>query len=155
MQGDAEVVARLNELLGHELAASETYLVQGNMLADWGYRKLAERIRHESDDERGHAEKLVERILFLQGTVDLTTRPRLALGSSPREMFEGALTYERDVARLLNQMIEECRAKLDAGTRVVLDQLLTDTEMDHILWLETQLRLMDQLGETAYLSEQM
>ncbi len=155
MKGDPDVVKRLNHLLGHELASSELYLAQSRVLDDQGYKKIAARLRHESDDERTHAEKLMERIVYLEGTIDLSQRPNLSILSDAKSMFEADLSYELDVRRLLNETIELSTGKLDAGTRMVLDELLKDTEMDHINWLESQLKMIGDIGIQKYLAEQM
>lgn len=155
MRADQDFLDKLNELLGHELASSELYLAQSWILKDLGYEKLYARFRHESDDERAHAEKLMERILYLGGTIDVTQRPPLQIGAAPLEMFEKDLEYELDVARMLNELIAMSDRKLDAGTRLILDELLNDTEMDHILWLESQLRAIKDIGLPRFLAEQV
>lgn len=155
MRASTDLLNRLNELLGHELASSELYLAQSWVLKDQGYEKIATRLRHESDDERSHAEKLIERILYLGGQPDLTKRPALEIGTEVHEMLKNDLSYEIDIARMLNEIIAMCHAALDAGTRTVLDQLLFDTEMDHIVWLESQLRNVKDMGIENYLAGQI
>lgn len=155
MKGDAQLIDHLNELLAHELGSSELYLAQSQFLRDWGYEKLYARIRHESDDERGHAERLIERIIFLEGTPKMFTRPPMELGSSPKEMLELDLQYEKDIAKTLNDIIAEASTKLDAVTRQILDDLLKDTEEDHIHWLESQLKLIEHVGLEKFLAEQI
>lgn len=155
MQGNPKVISMLNALLAGELSSMDLYLLQGRMLENWGYKKLQERLIHESNDERGHSDALIARILFLDGKPDITARLPLIAGSSPKEMFENDLQYERDVARALNAGIALCDAEGDGGTRALLEKLLVDTESDHIFWLESQLRLMDALGVERYLAEQL
>lgn len=155
MQGNQEIITHLNTILTHELSAIDQYLVQAYMLEDWGYKKLHERIAHETDDERQHVGKLIQRILFLDGVPDVASRVALRIGSNPREMIESDLELEVTVARLLNEAMALCRDKGDNGTRAMLESLLIDTESDHSLWFETQLRLMKDLGQEAYLAEQM
>jgi bacterioferritin len=155
MKGHPEILARLNELFVYDLGAMELYLIQARLLQDWGYVRLHERIRHEADDEREHVEALIERIVFLGGVPDLSKRPLLTVGGSPKEMLEADLALELGVAKNLNEAIAICHREKDDGTRLVLEKLLHDTEMDHINWLETQLRLIQQLGIEAYLAEQI
>jgi bacterioferritin len=155
MKGNPSVIAMLNTRLAAELSSMDLYLLQGRMLHDWGYGKLSERLVHESGDERQHADLLIQRILFLEGVPDMTKRLNLTVGTNPEEMFKGDLQYEYEVANGLNEGIALCEQARDSGTRKVLQQLLSDTEDDHILWLETQLRLIASLGLQAYLAEQL
>lgn len=153
MKGSKKVIRSLNALLTHELTAIDQYLVQSRMLENWGYRKLHERIAHETDDERGHAEKLVHRILFLEGQPEVGARARLRIGSDPKEILENDLACEIEVARGLSDAIALCRKKGDNGTRELLEELLNDTERDHIFWLESQLERIEQVGLKSYLAE--
>jgi len=155
MKGNPTIIAMLNTRLAAELSSMDLYLLQGRMLHDWGYTKLAERLVHESGDEREHADLLIQRILFLEGVPDLGNRLNLAVGTNPEEMFKGDLQYEYEVANGLNEGIALCEQLQDSGTRKVLQQLLSDTEDDHILWLETQLRLISSLGSKGYLAQQL
>ena len=153
MKGSKEVVKCLNALLTNELTAIDQYLVQSRMLENWGYGKLHERISHESDDERGHAAKLIERILFLDGEPDVAARAKLRIGSDPKQMLENDLDFELEVARSLNDAIALCRDEGDNGTREMLEELLNDTERDHVFWFESQLKLIDEVGLKNYLTE--
>lgn len=154
MQGDSEIIECLNALLTKELTAIDQYFVQARMLEDWGFNRLHERIGHESDDERGHADKLVKRILFLEGQPDVASRAPLKIGSDPREMLANDLEYELEVSRALNEAIALCRTKGDNGTRELLEELLRDTEDDHIFWFQQQLGLIETIGLKEYLQEQ-
>ncbi len=153
MEGNRDVIDRLNTLLATELTAIDQYFVQSRMLEDWGYTKLHERISHESDDERGHADRLIQRILFLEGQPDVGSRAPLSIGADPKEMLANDLAMELEVAKGLNDAIALCREKADNATREMLEELLRDTEMDHILWFETQLRLIEEVGLQGYLAE--
>jgi bacterioferritin len=155
MKGNREIIDCLNALLANELSAVDQYLVQAHMLQDWGFTKLHERIGHETDDERGHVARLVKRILFLEGQPDVGSRTELRIGSAPREMLANDLEFEVDVARTLNDAIALCRKKGDNGTREMLEELLHDTEDDHIFWLQQQLALIEKLGLKRYLQEQL
>lgn len=155
MKGNSAVVDMLNVRLAAELSSMDLYLLQGRMLQDWGYNKLAERLVHESGDERQHADLLIQRILFLGGTPDVFKRLPLQVGGSPKEMLVNDLEYELEIATALNQGIELCDQSRDNGTRQVLVELLKETEDDHIFWLESQLHLIDSLGLQVYLAQQL
>ncbi len=155
MKGSKEVIRNLNALLTNELTAIDQYLVQSRMLENWGYQKLYERISHESDDERGHSAKLVQRILFLEGQPEVAARARLRIGANPKEILENDLALELEVAQALNDAIAVCRDEGDNGTRELLEELLNDTERDHIFWFESQLKLIDEVGLKNYLAERI
>lgn len=155
MKGNGEIIDCLNALLTKELTAIDQYFVQARMLEDWGFTKLYERIGHEADDERGHADRLVKHILFLDGQPDVGSRAALEIGSNPSEILANDLEYELEVARALNEAIALCRKHGDNGTREMLEELLRDTEGDHIFWLEQQLSLIEKVGLKNYLSEQL
>ena len=155
MKGNRDIIDCLNALLTRELSAVDQYLVQAHMLEDWGFTKLQERIGHETDDERGHVDRLVKRILFLEGQPDVASRVKLKIGSDPQAMLANDLELELEVAQGLNEAIALCRKHGDNGTREILKGLLLDTENDHIFWLQQQLSLVDRLGLKKYLQEQL
>jgi bacterioferritin len=153
MKTTAAVAERLHELMLYDLLASEVYFIQAALFRNWGYSRLAEHLAHEAEHERLHAKKQLDRLLYLGVPVELGKRPTASVGGSPRECLSVGLEMERAVAAKLNQLCAACREGNDAGTRTLADELLEETEMDHILWLETQLRLIEQLGEQRYLAE--
>jgi bacterioferritin len=155
MQGKENVIAGLNSLLAYELAAMDQYFVHSQMYLDWGLNKLYERINHEFDDEKGHATKLIERMLFLGGTPDMQTRTGLLIGKEVPDMLESDLRVEYEVAAKLKEVIAVCEKEHDFVTRDMLMILLDDTEMDHAYWLEQQLGLIKRLGLPNYLQSQM
>lgn len=155
MKGNQQVIAALNELLANELAAMDQYFIHSRMYHDWGLHKLFERIDHEFDDEKGHASKLIERILFLEGTPDLKNRDAIHVGSDVPAMLQNDLNVEYTVAKLLKQTMALCEKEQDYVSRDMLQQLLDDTENDHAHWLEQQLRLIKMLGLSNYLQSQM
>ncbi|WP_137166900.1 bacterioferritin [Salinimonas lutimaris] len=155
MKGNTKIIAGLNELLGYELAAMDQYFIHSQMYLDWGLTKLYERIDHEFDDERGHATKLIERMLFLEGTPDMQTRTGFKVGSDVASMLESDLRVEYEVDAKLKEVIALCEAEEDFVTRDMLVVLLDDTENDHARWLEQQLRLIKMLGLPNYLQSQM
>jgi bacterioferritin len=155
MKGKASIIDTLNALLAAELTAMDVYLLYSAMCADWGYSKLAARLAHEFDDEKGHACRIIDRILFLEGAPNMAKRDAFDAGKDVRTMLEIALGLEHENARCLNAGIAQAVAESDNATREMLAGMLRDTEEDHILWLETQLRLIDRVGIENYLQEQM
>jgi bacterioferritin len=155
MQGSQKVIDGLNTLLGYELAAMDQYFVHSQMYLDWGLNKLYERINHEFDDEKGHATKLIERMLFLGGTPDMKTRTGLLIGDEVPNMLESDLRVEYEVADKLKEVIAISELEQDYVTRDMLLVLLDDTEMDHAHWLEQQIGLIKRLGLANYLQSQM
>ncbi|QCZ93450.1 bacterioferritin [Salinimonas iocasae] len=155
MKGNAKIVSALNELLAYELAAMDQYFIHSQMYLDWGLNKLYERIDHEFDDERGHATKLIERMLFLEGTPDMQTRTGFKVGKEVPEMLESDLRVEYEVDAKLREVIAMCEKESDFVTRDMLIELLDDTEMDHAHWLEQQLKLIKMVGLANYLQSQM
>lgn len=155
MQGNQKVIDGLNSLLGYELAAMDQYFIHSQMYLDWGLSKLYERINHEFDDEKGHATKLIERMLFLGGSPDMQTRTGLKIGSEVPDMLESDLRVEYEVANRLKEVIAICETEHDYVSRDMLLILLDDTEMDHAYWLEQQLGLIKRLGIQNYLQSQL
>lgn len=155
MQGSQKVIAGLNSLLGYELAAMDQYFIHSQMYLDWGFNKLYERINHEFDDEKSHATKLIERMLFLGGTPDMITRTGLKIGADVAEMLESDLRVEYEVAAKLKEVIALCETEQDYVSRDMLLILLDDTEMDHAHWLEQQLGLIKRLGQQNFLQSQV
>lgn len=155
MKGNQQVIDALNKLLANELTAMDQYFIHSRMYDDWGLSKLFERIDHEFDDEKGHAAKLIERILFLEGTPNLVTREAIRVGKDVPEMLENDLKVEYEVAAMLKETIKICEDVQDYNTREMLEVLLDDTEIDHAYWLEKQLGLIKMLGLPNYLQSQM
>ena len=155
MKGNQTIIKGLNELLSYELAAMDQYFIHSQMYLDWGLTKLYERIDHEFDDERGHATKLIERMLFLEGVPDMVTRTVFKVGSDVPEMLESDLRVEYEVDAKLKEVIALCESEKDYVTRDILVVLLDDTERDHAHWLEQQLGLVKRLGLSNYLQSQM
>ena len=155
MKGNQQVIDALNKLLANELTAMDQYFIHSRMYDDWGLSKLFERIDHEFDDEKGHASKLIERILFLEGTPNLVTREAIRVGKDVPEMLENDLKVEYEVAAMLKNTIKICEDVQDYNTREMLEVLLDDTEIDHAYWLEKQLGLIKMLGLPNYLQSQM
>ncbi|MBN7820137.1 bacterioferritin [Bowmanella yangjiangensis] len=155
MKGNAKIIDALNLLLANELTAMDQYFIHSRMYQDFGLNKLFERIDHEFDDEKGHAAALIERILFLEGTPDMTKRDGLNIGQDVPAMLQADLSLEYDVQRLLKDTIKLCEQEQDYVSRDMLTGLLKDTEDDHAYWLEQQLRLIKLVGLPNYLQSQM
>jgi bacterioferritin len=155
MKGSKIVIEELNTLLAGELAAMDQYFIHSCMYDDWGLSKLHERISHEFDDEKGHAELLIQRILFLEGSPDMVTRDPIDIGSDVPSMLKSDLNIEYGVVKALKKAIDICETEEDYQSREILEKLLDDTEEDHAYWLEKQLGLIDRIGLPNYLQSQM
>lgn len=155
MKGNTKIIKTLNSLLGGELTAMDQYFIHSRMYQDWGLDKLYERIDHEFDDEKGHASNLIERILFLEGTPDLTKREDLKVGKDVPEMLENDLKLEYAIDKALKAAIKVCEEEQDYQSREILEAMLADTEEDHAYWLEKQLGLIKKIGLKNYLQSQM
>ncbi len=155
MKGNDKVISALNGLLGWELAAMDQYFIHSRMYDDWGLSKLFERIDHEFDDEKGHAAALIERILFLEGTPDMVTRPTINVGKDVPAMLQSDLDVELAVDKALKDAIKICEDEQDYVSREILEKLIEDTEVDHAWWLEKQLGLIQKVGLQNYIQSQM
>jgi bacterioferritin len=154
MKGVKEVIDLLNEVLAGELVAINQYFLHAKMCQNWGFQKLAEHARSESISEMKHAERLADRILFLDGLPNFQRLDRLHIGQTVAEQMTSDLALELHAVTLLNNGIALCREKGDNASEALLKEILVSEE-SHIDWLETQIRLMQQLGDKAYLAEQM
>lgn len=152
MRGDDEVIELLNEQLSSELTAINQYFLHAKMQANWGFTKLAEKTRAESIEEMHHAEWLTDRILFLEGLPNYQRLLPLRIGQSIREQFESDLAIEVEVIDRLKPGITMCREKRDITSANLFEKILADEE-EHIDYIETQLELIDKLGEQLYLSQ--
>jgi bacterioferritin len=155
VKGDAKVIEHLNSLLAGELTAMDQYFVHSRMYDDWGLHRLYDRIDHEFEEEKAHADALIRRILFLEGTPDLATREPLHVGNDVPSMLENDLELEYRVVKHLKEVIACCEQAGDYQTREVLEPMLEDTEEDHAYWLEIQLGLIEKIGLENYLQSQM
>lgn len=155
MQGNQQVIEYLNQLLTGELTAADQYLIHSRMYQNWVFEKLYERIAHEVQDELGHADALIKRILFLEGTPDVAKRNPLNVGNSVPEMLKNDLALELSVVAALREAIAVCEQQRDYQTREILRVMLEDTEDDHTHWLEKQLGLIGRIGLENYLQSQL
>ena len=154
MKGDAKVIEHLNKILGNELIAINQYFLHARMYKNWGLKELAEHEYHESIDEMKHADKLVERILFLDGIPNLQNLGKLLIGENVREMLECDLKLELKAIPDLRDAIAYCESVRDYGSRELLEDIL-ESEEDHVDWLETQLSLIDKITLENYLQSKM
>jgi bacterioferritin len=154
VQGRAEIIELLNEVLTAELTAINQYFVHAKMQENWGYLRLAHATRDESIDEMKHAESVVDRILYLEGAPNLQRLFPLRVGESVTEQLRLDLDLEREAIPRLNQGIELAVSNGDNGTRELLAHILVDEEA-HADWLETQLQAIEALGEANYLTQQL
>ncbi len=154
MKGDAKVIDLLNEILTGELTAINQYFLHAKMCQNWGYKKLADYVRKESIDEMKHADRLIERVLFLEGLPNVQRLSKINIGQTVVEQFKNDLAVEMEAIPRLNRAIAECRAIGDNGTGELLEDILVSEE-EHADWLEAQLELVKQVGEGLYLAQQI
>jgi bacterioferritin len=154
VKGEPQVIALLNDVLSAELTAVNQYWLHARLCENWGYERLWKKVREESLEEMKHADELIERILYLEGMPNLQKLGKINVGETVPEQFKLDLALEYDAVKRLNEGIEACRSKGDNGSRAMLEKMLRDEE-DHVDWLEEQQRLLEDLGEAAYLAEQM
>ena len=154
MKGDPKVIEHLNKALYNELIAINQYFLHAKMLKNWGLKELAEHEYKESIDEMKHADKLAERILFLDGLPNFQALGKLRIGESPREVIECDLALELEALPTLRTAIAHCETIGDSVSRKLFTDIL-DSEEEHIDWIETQLSLIERIGEPNYLAQQL
>lgn len=154
MKGDPKVIEALNSALKEELTAINQYFIHAEMCENWGYKKLSEYIKKQSIDEMKHAEALMERILFLDGTPRMAETLPLSVGQDVRAQISNDLKLELGAVTMYNNYAKLSAEAGDNASRELFIRLLHDEE-HHVDWLETQLALMDKLGMENYLAQQM
>ncbi len=154
MKGDPKIIESLNDVLTGELTAINQYFLHARMCKDWGYERIADKVRHESIDEMIHAEKLMDRVLFLEGIPNVQRLLKINIGETVKEQFESDLKLEYDAVDRLKKGIQVCVDLKDPTTRELFEHILEEEEK-HIDWLETQLGLINELSLPNYLSQQI
>ncbi|MFT7404414.1 bacterioferritin [Zhongshania sp.] len=149
MKGDSQVITYLNKALGNELVAINQYFLHSRMFKDWGLKELADYEYHESIDEMKHADKLIERILFLEGLPNLQDLGKLLIGENTKEILECDLSLELKAIPDLKDGIKYCESVSDYVTKDLFSEIL-ESEEEHVDWLETQLSLIDKVGIQNY-----
>jgi bacterioferritin len=154
MKADPRILDLLNEVLTGELTAISQYFLHAKMCLNWGYDHLGKKIYEESIDEMKHADKLVERILFLEGLPNLQKLGKLSIGQTVVEILNNDLAFESQTIPRLNAGIKLCRDVGDNGSEDLLTRILVDSE-SHVDWLESQVELVKQVGEQNFLAQQI
>ena len=154
MKGNPKVTAALNDALHEELVAISQYFLHAEMCENWHYHKLGNFIKKQSIDEMRHAEKIIERILFLDGTPQLSAALQLKIGQTVKDQLNNDLKLEIDAVAMYNKCIEVARAASDNASRELFELLLKDEEM-HVDWLEAQIHQIKEMGYERYLSQQV
>ncbi len=150
MKGDAKVIQYLNKVLYNELTAINQYFLHAKMFKNWGIKELAEHEYKESIDEMKHADMLSDRILFLEGLPNFQALGKLRIGENPTEMLRCDLALERESVEVLREAVAYADSISDYVSRQLFVKIL-DSEEEHIDWLETQLDLIERIGEPKYL----
>jgi bacterioferritin len=154
MKGQAKLIEALNEILTGELTAINQYFIHAKMCDNWGYQRLAHKVREESMGEMKHADELIERILFLEGVPNMQRLDKVRVGETVREQFQLDLKLEQAAVARFNKAIALCVDLGDNTSRELLAGML-HSEEEHVDWLESQLELVEQVGEQNYLAQQI
>lgn len=154
MQGEQAIIDALNDVLTNELTAINQYFIHAKMFKAWGFERLAKKLFAESVGEMKHADMLIERILFLEGTPEIARYHPIRVGKDTEKLFANDLALEKSGVSTLNQHIALCLKHNDGGSRELLEKILVGSE-EHVDWLETQIDLISKIGLQNYLSEHL
>jgi len=154
MKGNDEIIRVLQEVLSAELTAVNQYFIHARMNENWGYKKLAAYVRKESIEEMQHAQRVIDRILYFEGTPNMSKYMKINVGKNVPEQFRNDLAVEYQAVPRLNKGIEVARETGDNGTRALLETILKEEE-EHVDWLEAQLGIIKEIGVENYLARQI
>ena len=154
MKGNKKIIERLNKLLSEELSAVNQYVIQSEMCSNWGYNKLAKKLKEHSVEEMGHAEKIIERIVFLEGIPLIQSSNKISIGKDVAEQLIQDSLSENTAIKMYNGSIKLATEYEDEGTSELLRSILVDEEK-HLDWLDSQYDLIGQIGIQNYLTEQI
>ena len=154
MRGNDKVIGYLNQCLKAELTAINQYFLHAEMCENWGYKRMAKHTKKESIEEMTHAEILMERILFLEGTPNMSDMFPIKVGTNVKAQLKSDLALELDAIPRLNEAIKVAGDVGDHGSRELFRRILSDEE-EHVDWLEAQLHVIDEIGLENYLAQQM
>jgi len=154
MKGKPEVLEALHEMLKEELGAISQYILHAEMCENWGYKRLSGYTKKQAIDEMKHAERLIERILFLEGMPNLVDLPRLAIGKDVEQQLKNDLALEKRAVEAYNKAAATCRKSGDNTSADLVEDLLKNEE-EHVDFLESQIGIIKEIGLPNYLSQQM
>jgi len=154
MKGNSKIIESLNDALTIELTAINQYFVQAKMCKNWGFNRLAAKHYHESIGEMKHAEKLIDRILFLEGVPNIARYDVIRVGTDVKSQFENDLKLETSGVKAYNEAVDQAAKLKDNGTRELMEGILKESE-EHVDWLETQLGVIKDVGIENYLAQQL
>ena len=154
MKGNEKVIEVLNAGLTIELTAINQYFIQSRMCKDWGFHKLATHHYQESIEEMQHADRLIERILFLEGIPEIARYDVIRVGADVKEQLENALTLENNAVSTYNEGVKLATEVGDSGSREIMERIVIESE-DSVDWIETQLHLIETMGLQLYLASQL
>ena len=154
MKGNEQVIAVLNQVLRKELTGINQYFLHAKMCENWGYGKLKKVLRDESIGEMKHADKIIERVLFLEATPNMSNYDKVMVGSGIKQQLENDLGLELAALSILRPGIKTCLEASDDASRELLEHILVDEEK-HVDWIETQLHQIDEVGYQNYLAQQI
>lgn len=154
MKGNKKLIGRLNDLLSDELTAISQYFLHAELCDNWGYGKIYKKVKERSFTEMKHAEKLIERILFLDGMPVMNKLKKMYIGEDVKKQYQYDLSAEINARKAYNDAIKEAAGAGDNGTKLLLESILSDEE-EHVDWLEMQLDLIKQIGIGNYLAAQI
>jgi len=154
MKGNEQVINVLNQVLRQELTGINQYFIHAKMCQNWGYERLYKHIREESIEEMKHAAEVIERILFLDGTPNISTYDKIVVGATVKQQLDNDLALETAALAVLRPGIKTCIEASDDASRELLEHILVDEE-HHVDWIEAQLHKIDEVGYQNYLAQQI